>query len=198
MSGALAREFKKINPACEYFGIDIEPRYIEHAKRYCDRVDSFDIEQKDHYFFESLKDVDCWIFGDVLEHLKDPWEVLRKIRSVLPPYGCIVACIPNAQNWSIITKLAIGDFRYEDHGLLDRTHIRWFTRQTIIELFRDTGFTIQVLNSRTFGEPELSKRIYPLLGEIARSCGANPELAVADAKTFQFLLRAIPTSATSQ
>jgi SAM-dependent methyltransferase len=192
MSGALAREFKKINPNCNYFGIDIEPRYVEHAKHYCDRVDSFDIEQKDQYFFESLKDADCWIFGDVLEHLKDPWTVLRNIRRVLPENGCVVACIPNAQNWSLIAKLAIGDFRYEDHGLLDRTHIRWFTRQTIIELFQDTGFALEVLNSRTFGEPELSKRVYPLIGELAHMCGANGEVAMADARTFQFLLRAVP------
>jgi SAM-dependent methyltransferase len=197
MSGALAREFKKINPDCHYFGIDIEPKYTELAKRYCDRVDSFDIEVKDDYFFESLADADCWVFGDVLEHLKDPWRFLKKIRGVIPQSGCVVACIPNAQNWSIIAKLCIGDFRYEDQGLLDRTHLRWFTRQTIAELFRDTGFKVEVLNSRSFGEPEISHQIYPLIGELAKRCGANPDLAIADAKVFQFLIRAVPVTSAN-
>ena len=190
MSGTLAREFKKINPNCSYFGIDIEPNYLEFAKLHCDRVDSFDIELKDEYFFESQKHVDCWIFGDVLEHLRDPWELLKKISKVIPVGGCVVACIPNVQNWSVIARLALGDFRYEDHGLLDRTHVRWFTRQTAIELFTNSGFEVQTLRARNGTETALSKKIVDLVSEVAVFCELDPKISAADTIPIQYVLLA--------
>jgi SAM-dependent methyltransferase len=192
MSGATAREYKKINPACHYFGIDIDPQYAQLAAVRCDQVASFDIEDKPEEFYRENSDTDCWIMGDVLEHLRDPWLCLSRIRKHLKPDGCIVACIPNAQNWSIIAKLAIGDFRYEDRGLLDKTHIRWFTRQTIIELFQGSGFRIEQMKSRSFEDPSKENPILPLIGEIARRCGAAAETSITDARVFQYILRAVP------
>ena len=100
------------------------------------------IDDADEEFFKSNNDRDCWIFGDTLEHHKLPWRVLKLIRANMPADGSIVACIPNAQYWSILGRLSVGDFRYEDNGLLDRTHLRWLTRQTTIEIFDGAGFTI--------------------------------------------------------
>lgn len=112
------------------------------AQRYCDETLVLNIEQADDTFWGSQGDKDCWIFGDTLEHLVNPWRVLQNIYECLPIDGVVVACIPNAQHWSIQARLSIGDFRYEDEGLLDRTHLRWFTRQTIIEIFQGAGFEI--------------------------------------------------------
>ena len=126
-SGALARELKKINPACHYLGIDIDEEYARLANRYCDQTMALNLEGVSADFFTQHKARDCWIFGDTLEHFKDPWKILRSIRNVIPVHGCVVACIPNAQHWSMQVKLSIGDFRYQDSGLLDRTHLRWFT-----------------------------------------------------------------------
>ena len=64
---------------------------------------------------------DCWVFGDSLEHLRDPWALLGRIRSHLPIEAHIVACIPNAQHWSVQARLNCGIFRYEDQGLLEPT-----------------------------------------------------------------------------
>lgn len=190
-SGALAREFKQINPACRYLGIDIEPSYVELARRYCDDVAVANIENATADFYDQHSDKDCWVFADTLEHLRDPWKVLKEIRRVMPSHGVIVASIPNAQHWSVFAKLSMGDFRYADSGIFDRTHLRWFTRQTINEMFHQTGFSIVQGEPRIFDEPQRAQFL-PVIGELARLCGADPTESMNDALAFQYVLRAIP------
>lgn len=189
-SGALAREFKKISPSAYYLGIEIESSYAEMAKRYCDETLVLNIEQADDLFWSSHGDKDCWIFGDALEHLANPWSILKRIHGCLPIGGIVVACIPNAQHWSVQARLSIGDFRYENEGLLDRTHLRWFTRQTIIEMFHQAGFEIQEGVPRIFDEPG-RERFLPMIGEMAKAAGADPEVAISDAIPLQYVIRAI-------
>lgn len=191
-SGALAREFKKTVPDCDWLGIDIDQNYAELARRFCDATIALDIESADTDFFNSQKDRDCWIFGDALEHLKDPWKILRTIRKIIPNNGCVVACIPNAQHWSVVAKLAIGDFRYEDSGLLDKTHLRWFTRQTIIELFEGADFRVVDGTPRIFDEPGRDGFL-PMIAELAKACGVDQNIAVNDAIPLQYVIRAEPT-----
>ncbi len=190
-SGALAREFKKVNPACNYLGIDIDPGFVDLARRYCDGVLSMDIERANEDFFIGQSGRDCWIFGDALEHLKDPWRLLRRIRERLPSHGCVAACIPNAQHWSLIANLSIGEFRYQESGLLDKTHLRWFTRKTIVDLFSSSGFRIVQAVSRIFHEPARD-RFLPLIGQLAKAGGEDPAVAVNDAIPVQYVVRAVP------
>lgn len=190
-SGALAREFKAISNTCNYLGIEINDSYAELARRHCDECLTIDIETAADSFFQENGNRDCWIFGDTLEHFKDPWKVLSSIRKVIPSNGAIVVCIPNAQHWSIQVKLSIGDFRYEDSGLLDRTHLRWFTRQTIIEMFDNTGFKIEVGSPRIFNET--NRDIFlPLIEKMAVCAGVDPKMAVQDALAQQYVMRAVP------
>lgn len=142
-SGALARDYKSINPHCFYIGCDIDAGYIEAAGRYCDSVEVVDIDVASGEFFQACSRADVWVFGDALEHLKDPWSVLARVHASMEDGGVVVACIPNAQHWSVLIRLAVGEFRYEDSGLLDRTHLRWFTRKTIADLFLGSGFRIE-------------------------------------------------------
>lgn len=190
-SGALAREFKKINPGCNYLGIDIDPAYTERARLSCDEVLAMNIDDAGDDFFAAQRQRDAWIFGDTLEHLKDPWRVLRKIREVIPAHGCVIACIPNMQHWTIQVQLSVGDLRYQDSGLLDRTHLRWFTRQTMLQMFADTGFALRAGKPRIFNEPARD-RFLPLIGELAKAVGADPALAINDALPMQFVLRVAP------
>lgn len=190
-SGALAREFKKVSPSCHYIGVEIDPHYTELAKRYCDETHCLNIEQVDSGFWAQHRDRDCWIFGDTLEHLTDPWKVLASIRSVIPANGSVVVCIPNAQHWSILVKLSVGDFRYKDRGLLDRTHLRWFTRQTMIEMFQQAGFKLDRGLPRVFSEP-MRDKFLPAIEQLARLAGADPATAVRDALPQQFVMRAVP------
>jgi precorrin-6B methylase 2 len=190
-SGALARAFKELSPNCHYTGIEIDAEYAGASKRYCDSVLNCSIEDLDENSFNGLFPSDCWIFGDTLEHLRDPWQLLRKIRNKITDGGSVVACIPNAQHWSVQARLNSGQFRYEDSGLLDRTHLRWFTRITIGELFESTGFRIVEGGSRIFDEPGRD-RVLAAIRVLAQAGNADPEQAMNDAIPLQFVVRAEP------
>jgi len=190
-SGALAREYKKRNLSCHYVGLEIDPMYAALAKRHCDETVALDIEIAEVGFWNRHADAECWVFGDTLEHLRDPWATLQRIRKVIPSHGVVVACIPNAQHWSLQAKLSFGDFRYETCGLLDRTHLRWFTRQTIIELFKSGGYSIEAGIPRIFDEPHREKFL-PYIRLMAQAAGADPDLAESDALPLQYVVRAIP------
>lgn len=190
-SGALAREFKKIAPNVHYTGVELDPSYAELAKRYCNRVYALNIDDAPDFFWEMHADVEGWVFGDTLEHLKDPWKILSKINKNLSNDGYVVACIPNMQHWSIQARLSIGDLRYQDSGLLDRTHLRWFTRQTIYEMFTQTGYTIVEEKPRVFSE-SVNKSVLNLIEEMAALFGYDTKIALNDSLPFQYVIKAIP------
>jgi len=188
-SGALAKAYLAKNPSSEYVGIEIDPAYAEVARSSCTRVVVDDIERMSDTAFASLFPAACWVFGDVLEHVRDPWALLRRVRSALPGGASVVACIPNAQHWSVQARLNCGQFRYEDSGLLDRTHLRWFTKATIIELFESSGFRVVDGLARILVEPEREKALAGIRA-LAEATGANAEDAVKNAIPFQWVVRA--------
>lgn len=192
-SGALAREYKKAHgSASRYIGIEIDESFAELARRHCDDVHVANIETATKLLWKKLAGADCWVFGDTLEHLKDPWTVLSQIRETIPETGTVVCCIPNAQHWSVQVRLNIGDFRYGESGLLDKTHLRWFTRQTIIEMFTGAGFEVTGLYSRIFNEPGRDGFV-ELLGQLAAKAGTDAKQAMQDALPLQYVLTAKPT-----
>jgi 2-polyprenyl-3-methyl-5-hydroxy-6-metoxy-1,4-benzoquinol methylase len=191
-SGALAREYKKINSTCCYKGLEIDESYAQLAKRHCDEVIVGDVELLDNSFWLNHSNTECWIFADVLEHLKDPWSCLRKISDNLTKDGCVVACIPNVQHWSMQVNISMGQFIYQDIGLLDKTHLRWFTRKTILQLFSDTGFQVQTILPRIFNEPDRDNFL-SLIQRTATRAGGDALDAIRDAIPMQYLVKAIRT-----
>lgn len=189
-SGALAREYKKLNSTCHYLGIEVVAEYEALARQHCDEVIHLDLEAVGEDTVTGFG-ADCWVFGDVLEHLRDPWELLRKVRAAMPPDGHVVACIPNAQHWSVQARLGCGELRYEDSGLLDRTHLRWFTRITIIEMFQQAGFRIVNGRTRKFIGPDF-ERFRPALELMARCAGVDVNQALEDAQVFQYVIDVVP------
>ena len=190
-SGALAKAYRAVNPASEYIGIEVDPSYAEVAQAHCTRVVVDDIEWMGDATFDSLFPSSCWVFGDVLEHLHDPWALLRRLRKPLSAEASVVACIPNAQHWSVQARLNCGQFRYEDDGLLDRTHIRWFTRATIVELFESSGFRIVDGLARILIEPEREK-VLAGIRAMAVAIGADADEAAKNATPYQWIVRATP------
>lgn len=89
---------------------------------------------------------DCIICNDVLEHLIDPWATVRHLSKLLAPDGCIVASIPNVRHYKVLRDLIQhGRWNYTDKGVLDRTHLRFFTVKTIPDLFEPAGLVIECL-----------------------------------------------------
>ncbi|MBL0727343.1 bifunctional glycosyltransferase/class I SAM-dependent methyltransferase [Piscinibacter sp. HJYY11] len=190
-TGALAQAYQQKNGEADYWGIEFDPKAAEIAKRHCKQVTALDVEGMSDKELAELSTRNCWVFGDVLEHLRDPWRLLARIRKVLPADGCVVASIPNAQHWSVQAKLAIGDFRYTDGGLMDRTHLRWFTRVTMLEMFQNAGFRIEAGGPRIFNEPARDKAL-PAIRMMAEALGIDPQQAVNDALPLQYVVRAVP------
>jgi 2-polyprenyl-3-methyl-5-hydroxy-6-metoxy-1,4-benzoquinol methylase len=86
---------------------------------------------------------DCFVANDVLEHLVDPWSVLRRAGALLSPNGCVVASLPNIRHWPTLNALFLGGrWDYTEAGVLDRTHLRFFTRSSLPELFERGGFAL--------------------------------------------------------
>ena len=96
--------------------------------------------------FEQLeaRSFDCIVFNDVLEHLVEPGTVLQKARSLLRPGGAVVASIPNVRFFPVLKQLVLhGEWRYADDGVLDRTHLRFFTTKSMVTLFDDAGYVVR-------------------------------------------------------
>lgn len=90
---------------------------------------------------------------DVLEHLTDPWAIIATCHRMLKPGGVIVASIPNARNYRLLIPLVLkGRFDYAELGLLDRTHLRWFTRDTAIELMTSSGLVLEHVQGQFYGQ----------------------------------------------
>lgn len=191
MHGALAQAYRQRNPGVHYTGIDIDPDYAHVAATHCHRSLAADIERLSEADFDTLFPSDCWVFGDCLEHLRNPWSLLRRIRERIDPAGTLLVCLPNAQHWSVQMRLASGRFHYEDSGLLDRTHLRWFTRLTMIEMFTQAGWRIEQGMSRSLPQPA-PDALMAALRQVAMIGGADPVQATADANAFQYLFRLVP------
>jgi len=188
-SGALAREYKKLNPYCEFTGIELVEEYAAVAKGSCDYIYSLDIEAQDDYFWYSVRNQQCWIFSDVLEHLFDPWKILLNIHKTLPKDGYVAVSVPNIQHWSVQLSILKGVFDYQDSGLFDRTHIRWFTRDSLVKSFLQSGFKIIDLKSRVLDHPFQTQAI-ELIANLAEKVGASKEDACVGAAAFQYVLLA--------
>lgn len=192
MQGALARAVRERSPQVHFTGIDIDPEYAAVAARHCNDAFACDIEKIEPARWDKLFPSDCWIFGDCLEHLRDPWLLLRKIRTAIDPDGTLLVCIPNAQHWSIQWRLASGNFRYEDSGLLDRTHIRWFTRVTLLEMFAGAGWKVESGMTRNLQPVPQQEAILQAIRGMALAGGFDPEVAVQDALPFQYVFKLLP------
>ena len=188
-TGALAREIKKQHPDITYVGVEISEDYYNAAKAYCTRVYLENFEQASEALLAELADCDCIIFADVLEHFFEPWKALEHLRKQLRPGTKIIASIPNVQHWSLQFRLMNGDFRYADTGLLDRTHLRFFTRATMIELFTHTGYNVEKITPRIFAFPQQDMMLKKIQ-EISVIYGIDPNVAMHDAAAFQFVVTA--------
>ena len=148
-TGALGRQYKRINPDAIYIGVEIDKFAAKKAEKNIDKVINAGIEEIDPLrSISATETVDCLIFGDVLEHLKDPQTVLKGLLPLLHENGCVLACIPNVQHWSSIFNLSNGQWPQEEEGLFDRTHLRWFTKESIIDLFKNLDLHLSDLHPR--------------------------------------------------
>lgn len=191
-AGATGIAVKERFPGCRYTGIEMDPGFCSVAQTRIDRCiqRNIDTEGLDGLGLES-DPVDLVICADVLEHLYDPWTTLQALRGLIAEGGQLIASIPNVQHFSVIQGLVEGEFRYQPHGLLDATHIRFFTRRGILELFEDSGWVVQDCVRKMTGAVDWNQLPGTLtLGRvlIRDATRENAE----DLLTFQYLIRSRP------
>lgn len=139
--GALGADYLRRNPVCRVLGIEMDKEAASHAQARLSEVFVGDVE-KTPMPFEVPDGIDCIIYGDVLEHLTDPWAVLKEHAKYLSPHGTVLVCMPNIEHWSFAARVLTGNFDYDEQGLFDRTHLRWFTPRTMARALADAGLEL--------------------------------------------------------
>lgn len=186
-------EVLKNRLGCTVVGIEIDRDAAALAEQYAERVIVGDAETIDYAAELAGEEFDVVLFADVLEHLKEPADVLRRVRPFIGENGVVVASIPNIAHASVRLALLGGEFRYREWGLLDDTHLRFFTRASIQDLFEETGYAVThwVRQRLDVGETEIK---VPQVPDAVREwLASDPE-----ATTYQFVLQAVVSESSAQ
>ncbi|MDW8002418.1 MAG: class I SAM-dependent methyltransferase [Deltaproteobacteria bacterium] len=158
-------------------GIEIRKDIAKFAAQYYDEVFVGDVEEIDLPFPPGY--FDCIIYGDILEHLVDPWSLLKKHNKYLRMDGFLVVSIPNVRHYRVLKKLIFyGTWDYTDEGILDRTHLRFFTLKTAKDMISEAGFKVRVVKFRISGARWL-KLLNECLGKILLEFLARQYLILA-------------------
>ncbi len=145
-TGSTLIKLKELHKAQEIYGLELNGEVLQEHIKDIDKVIIGDVERVEPPFQEEF--FDYIIFADVLEHLIEPEEVLKRYMKYLKKDGAIIASIPNIKNYTVLFVLVIRDrFEYRDAGILDRSHLRFFTKKEIVDMFERTGMHITEMRS---------------------------------------------------
>ena len=175
-------------------GVEYDPAAAAEAEPHLHRVVVADLDQVDLAEAVGGDSFDVIVFGDVLEHLRDPLPSLRSARRMLNPGGYIVISIPNIAHGDVRMSLLLGRFPYGNLGLLDNTHLRFFTRQSLQDLLTDAGFVAAQV--RTTKAPLFGTELGVRPEEVDQAV-VDALLTQPDAMTYQFVFSAVPQDAST-
>lgn len=192
-SGYLARELGA--RGCQVVGIEYDPALAAQAREHCVEVIQGDLETMEIKDVLGERTFDTVVCGDILEHLRNPERVLEQLRRQLGPRGYLVVSVPNVAHGSVRLALLTGKFSYTGTGLLDSTHVRFYTAQTLQEMLAAGGFTVVHLAPVLLGVGDSEVQPDPQI--------AIPEPALRfvdsdpDAVAYQYVALAYPTDRVS-
>lgn len=190
--GSISKPLQEFN-GCRVSAIEIDEKSVEILRTFCEEVWRRDLNNPEWADGIPERSFDNVVIADVLEHITDPWGTLRRAGSLLKPGGSIVVSIPHASHAAILACLLNNDFDYRDWGLLDRTHIRFFSMKNLQALFEAADLAIADFSF-------VLK--HPLDTEFADAWNALPArtravLEASDfANVYQVVIRAVPRSRT--
>src|SRR3954471_21989059 len=175
-------------------GVELDAEAARLAEAECERVLVGDAEELDLEAELGGERFDSILFADVLEHLRDPAALLKRVRPFVDEGGVVVASIPNVAHAAVRLALLGGSFRYREQGLLDETHLRFFTREGIQDLFETSGYLITQWLRRRLDVEETEIPIPSSVPEEARAWATGD----LEATTYQFVVCAVPSEPAAQ
>lgn len=187
-TGALGAAYKRHNPASHVFGIERDSAAAVIAATRLDDVACIDLEH-DPWPFQDLQDVDCLIYGDVLEHVRDPWALLDHHARRLAPDGTILICVPNIEHWSFPARLMRGGWDYQNSGLFDATHLRWFSKASMRDGLHRLGLVVRDVTPRIF-DRAAAEPFLAALAPALQTLAIDPSEYASRALPLQFIWRA--------
>lgn len=183
-AGQLAYELKRNKNITEVWGVEPVKEFGILAEEKLDNVYVMSVEevlpQLPNNKFDTI------VFADVLEHLVDPESVLKDIKRSLKSTGEIFASIPNIRHWSIFIQLLEGNWDYTEHGLLDKTHLRFFTKKTIRKLFENSGYHPEFVGCQKVGNFQIPDNAMEMLSNSEFDISTLQE----EINDFQYYVRA--------
>ena len=187
-TGALGAAYRRFNPRARLLGIDSNPEAASFAAQRLDEVAMVDVEEQP-LPFDLPGGIDCLVYGDVIEHLRDPWSVLAEQAEALNPEGMVLICVPNVEHWSFVARLMRGDWAYERAGLLDETHLRWFSLESMRETLVEAGLALCDVQPRVFDQDQ-ARAFVNTLAPALRAMNIEPEAYFNRAAPLQYVWRA--------
>ena len=181
---------------CHVDGVTINPDEVKVARSVYQRIELLDLEQPGWESHFEPMGYDAIVCADVLEHLAAPERVLAACRRLLRPDGALLVSIPNAAYAGLIADLMRGNFKYGNEGLMDRTHLRFFTRRSFVELVVAHGWSAETVEA--IDQP-LHETEFTMAFDALPPAVGNYLLAQPDANAYQlvFVLRPSVLAATS-
>ncbi|MDD2846532.1 MAG: methyltransferase domain-containing protein, partial [Rhodoferax sp.] len=182
-SGALG-QYVLETKGCSVDGVTLSEAEAAHARPHYRRVVVDNLESCDLLATFAGQRYDVIVCADVLEHLSRPEHVLAACRELLAPEGRLLISVPNVGYCGLIAELLLGEFRYREEGLLDRTHLRFFTRQSLTRFLHEQGWAIELLDTIC---RELPESEFQVAFDSLPPAAARHLLSVPDALTYQFI-----------
>jgi O-antigen biosynthesis protein len=177
--GLLSKKMKENN--CSLVGIEQDKDAAGIAEEYCQDlilgdVESIELDSKYENYFDIL------IFADILEHLKEPSDVLERFKKYLKDDGCLIISLPNISNWKIRLQMLLGKFEYNEYGILDNGHIRFFNEKSVKKMIYNAGYEI-IKFDLTVGDVKRFSNIFHSIGMIRPNLFAFQFLIIGKKKS---------------
>lgn len=183
-NGRLGQKFKERHPDARWHGVEINNEAALQAASHLDQVTVANIESAD---LPALgNDYDTIVIGDLLEHLTSPETVLAKLYDITSPDATLICCVPNFSHQSVIQRLIAGDIAYDNDGLLDRTHLRFYSPSSLFRTLLDASWLPDMKDQYTVENSESDFR--DALLQVTRALGIPDATAKRNFDCYQMVV----------
>jgi SAM-dependent methyltransferase len=187
-TGLLGAAYRRLNPNARLLAIDNDPAMAAGAREHYDECAVADA-QSGAVPFDTPHGIDCIVYSAILEHVTDPFAMLARHAEALSPDGMMLICVSNVEHWRLTERLLRGTFRYEDAGLLDRNHLRWFSHDTMARGLTEAGLVPVDVQPRISDEQSGKAFVEAMLPAL-RNLGIDPAVYLRKAIPLQYVWRA--------